>query len=119
MPEDGASETLIVNRESFFPWDVDGDNDVTGQDIFAVIGHFGDSKPLPWTGRSRMVRLRAWRWRQVTRVSALVTDSAWVSPLESPDGATENTDLHPLQWCWNSWPPRLGSLCRASQPPQI
>ncbi len=47
------AETLQINCEHFFPWDVsDGfttgqDGAVTVSDIFEVAGHFGDTKPTP------------------------------------------------------------------------
>jgi hypothetical protein len=47
VTEAAPSETLIINCDNFFPWDINLDNAVSGLDIFEVIGHFGEVKPTP------------------------------------------------------------------------
>jgi hypothetical protein len=47
VTQSGPSETLVINCDNVFPWDLNGDNAVSSLDIFDVLGHFGQTKPTP------------------------------------------------------------------------
>jgi hypothetical protein len=43
---DLAFENVVIDAPSpWFPWDVNGDNSVSGLDFFAVLAHFNETKP--------------------------------------------------------------------------
>ena len=45
--EAGPAETIVVNCDNVFPWDVDTSGQVSVGDIFQVVQHFGEVKPKP------------------------------------------------------------------------
>lgn len=45
--EAGPAETIVVNCDNVFPWDVDTSGQVSVGDIFQVVQHFGQVKPTP------------------------------------------------------------------------
>lgn len=47
VPEEGAAETIIINCDNNFVWDVNEDGSVQVNDIFEVVLHFGEVKPTP------------------------------------------------------------------------
>jgi hypothetical protein len=47
ITENAPSETLVINCDNHFPWDVTGDGAVSSFDIFEVLGQFGQTKPTP------------------------------------------------------------------------
>jgi hypothetical protein len=47
LTQSGATETLVINCTNIFPWDLDGDDAVSAQDIFEEIAHFNQTKPTP------------------------------------------------------------------------
>jgi hypothetical protein len=45
--EAGPAETVVINCDNVFPWDVDTSGQVSVGDIFQVVQHFGEVKPTP------------------------------------------------------------------------
>jgi hypothetical protein len=47
LTQSGPSETLVINCNNFFPWDLNGDGSVSAPDIFIEISHFNETKSTP------------------------------------------------------------------------